>query len=88
MEEQLEIAILAGANDQEIEQLILHNIIGVEENNAIQPVEFNLNNMSDDEVTANFRFQREDIIRLRNALRIPQRAISNTRNNVDGNVKY
>jgi hypothetical protein len=88
MEEQLEIAILAGANDPEIEQLLLHNIIGVEENNAIQPVEFNLNNMSDDEVTANFRFQREDIIRLRNALRIPQRAISNTRNNVDGNVKY
>jgi hypothetical protein len=86
MEEQLEIAILAGANDQEIEQLILHNIIGVEENNAIQPVEFNLNNMSDDEVTANFRFQREDIIRLRNALRIPQRAISNTRNNVDGTL--
>jgi hypothetical protein len=60
MEEQLEIAILAGANDQEIEQLILHNIIGVEENNAIQPVEFNLNNISDDEVKANFRFQRED----------------------------
>jgi hypothetical protein len=88
MEEQLEIAILAGANDQEIEELLLHNIIGVEENNAIQPVEFNLNNMSDDEVTANFRFQREDIIRLRNALRIPQRVISNTRNNVDGNVKY
>jgi hypothetical protein len=88
MEEQLEIAILAGANDQEIEQLILHNIIGVEENNAIQPVEFNLNNMSDDEVTANFRFQREDIIRLRNALRIPQRVISNTRNKVAGNVKY
>jgi hypothetical protein len=88
MEEQLEIAILAGANDQEIEELLLHNIIGVEENNAIQPVEFNLNNMSDDEVKANFRFQREDIIRLRNALRIPQRAISNTRNNVDGNVKY
>jgi hypothetical protein len=83
MEEQLEIAILAGANDQEIEELLLHNIIGVEE-----PVEFNLNNMSDDEVKANFRFQREDIIRLRNALRIPQRAISNTRNNVDGNVKY
>jgi hypothetical protein len=48
MEEQLEIAILAGANDPEIEQLLLHNIIGVEENNAIQPVEFNLNNMSDD----------------------------------------
>jgi hypothetical protein len=88
MEEQLEIAILAGANDQEIEELLLHNIIGVEENNAIQPVEFNLNNMSDDEVTANFRFQREDIIRLRNALRIPQRVISNPRNNVDGNVKY
>jgi hypothetical protein len=88
MEEQLEIAILAGANDQEIEELLLHNIIGVEENNAIQPVEFNLNNMSDDEVKANFRFQREDIIRLRNALRIPQRVISNTRNNVDGNVKY
>jgi hypothetical protein len=88
MEEQLEIAILAGANDQEIEELLLHNIIGVEENNAIQPVEFNLNNMSDDEVKANFRFQREDIMRLRNALRIPQRVISNTRNNVDGNVKY
>jgi hypothetical protein len=88
MEEQLEIAILAGANDQEIEQLILHNIIGVEENNAIQPVEFNLNNISDDEVKANFRFQREDIIRLRNALRIPQRVISNTRNKVAGNVKY
>jgi hypothetical protein len=88
MEEQLEIAILAGANDQEIEELLLHNIIGVEENNAIQPVEFNLNNMSDDEVKANFRFQREDIIRLRNALRIPQRVISNTRNKVAGNVKY
>jgi hypothetical protein len=88
MEEQLEIAILAGANDQEIEELLLHNIIGVEENNAIQPVEFNLNNMSDDEVKANFRFQREDIMRLRNALRIPQRVISNTRNKVAGNVKY
>lgn len=77
------------ANVEEIELLLLHNIIGVgindnNINNVNQPVEFNLNNMTDDEVKANFRFQREDIIRLRNALRIPQRIITSTRNNVDG----
>ncbi|KAK4886490.1 hypothetical protein RN001_002761 [Aquatica leii] len=89
MEEQLEVAILGGANDEEIEQLILYNVIGVaivdneEEENIMENVEFNLNNMTNDEIKLNFRFQREDITRLKNAIRIPQRVITNTRNKMD-----
>ncbi|KAG5884379.1 hypothetical protein JTB14_026211 [Gonioctena quinquepunctata] len=85
MEEQLEVAVLAGANHQEIEQLLLHNIIGIAvENGENNNVEFSLNNMTDDEVKNNFRFQREDVLRLRDALRIPHHNITHSRNNVDG----
>lgn len=86
MEEQLEIAIMMGAGDDDIELLMLHNIIGVvndEPNN--EGIPFDINNLSDEEVKLNFRFSRNDILRLRNALRVPEEILTENGNRTDGN---
>lgn len=83
MEEQLEVAILAGENDENIEMLLLENIVGAE-NNIFQEQQFNINEMDEEQFKINFRFARGDIIRLKNALRIPANILTETGNNVDG----
>lgn len=85
MEEELEIALMMEAGDDNVELLLLHNIIGVVNdapNN--EGIPFDLNNYSDEEVKTNFRFSRNDIVRLRNAVRVPEYIVTETRNRTDG----
>lgn len=87
MDEQLELAILAGASDEDIEELILHNVVGVENSSTpIEPV-FDFDNIIDEQFYVNnFRFTKNDLRRLRNVLRIPQKIVTETRNTVDGQL--
>lgn len=85
MEEQIEVAILAGANDEDIDEIILHNIVGVENiPPPDEPALFDFENMTDEQCIKNFRFSRNDLQRLRNLLRIPAQIVTETRNKVDG----
>lgn len=55
------MVILGGANDQDIEELLLHNINGIaDENNGDNKVELSLKYITDAEVKTNFRFESED----------------------------
>ncbi|XP_045460372.1 uncharacterized protein LOC123670849 [Harmonia axyridis] len=87
MEDQLELAILAGASDEDMEELILHNVVGVE--NSSKPIEpvFDFDNIIDEQFYVNnFRFTKKDLRRLRHVLRIPQKIVTETRNTVDGQL--
>ncbi|XP_074033773.1 uncharacterized protein [Leptinotarsa decemlineata] len=86
MDEALEAVILADADDDEVEQVILHNIFGVVENFPIGAAEdrFNLDNMMAEDIKINFRFERDDIFRLAAALHIPDVIRTQTRDSVPG----
>ncbi|XP_074028827.1 uncharacterized protein [Leptinotarsa decemlineata] len=86
MDEALEAVILADADDDEVEQVILHNIFGVVENFPVGAAEdrFNLYNMMAEDIKINFRFERDDIFRLAAALHIPDVIRTQTRNSVPG----
>ncbi|XP_050508850.1 uncharacterized protein LOC126886054 [Diabrotica virgifera virgifera] len=84
MDQDLEALILANANDEDIEFLILHNILGEERILPAQNQEFDLENMSEADVKTNFRFSKQDIPVLVNALRIPDIIHTDTRNTVTG----
>lgn len=88
MDEALEAIILGGANENDIEYVVLHNILGVE-NEANDPhIDFDLNAMSDENIKINFRFERQDLYRLLQALRIPHIIQTQTRNSVIGKFIY
>nr|CAI5820520.1 unnamed protein product [Callosobruchus analis] len=59
MEDALEAVILAGADDEEIEYVILDNILI--QRNILERRQFNLENMSEEEIKLNFRFDRADL---------------------------
>lgn len=89
MEEDLLLVILAEENDDDdiIEQIIINNVLinrdlGIEVNNLA----FDLDEMAEEEVRENFRFDREHIYRLVEVLGLPERVITDTQNNV--NSKY
>ncbi|XP_060517748.1 uncharacterized protein LOC132696755 [Cylas formicarius] len=72
MDETLKTAILAGANDDDIEFIILQNILGGTKNAHVEDY-FNLNQMTDKDIKRRFRFKRKDIERLVSIFRIPQK---------------
>nr|CAI5833154.1 unnamed protein product [Callosobruchus analis] len=82
MEDALEAVILAGADDEEIEYVILDNILI--QRNILERRQFNLENMSEEEIKLNFRFDRADLHRLMDVLRIPLEVVTDTRNKVNG----
>nr|CAI5867325.1 unnamed protein product [Callosobruchus analis] len=82
MEDALEAVILAGADDEEIEYVILDNILI--QRNILERRQFNLENMSEEEIKLNFRFDRADLHRLMDVLRIPPEVVTDTRNKVNG----
>lgn len=87
MDEALEAVILAGADPDEVEQVILHNIFGVVVDNPVglgENILFDLDNMSVQDVRTNFRFERDDIFRLAAALQLPDELRTETRNSVSG----
>ena len=70
MEEVLEALILD--NDNDLEEAILQMVDPVRNINNGPPQEFRLNELYFDEVNTNFRFQRNHIPVLAEALRLPQ----------------
>ncbi|KAJ8911974.1 hypothetical protein NQ315_003252 [Exocentrus adspersus] len=82
MEEVLEAAILGGANDEEIEFIILDNVL-IDRDNVEILEPFDLEQMADEEVKLSFRFERNDIYRLRHYLGIPENVRTNTSNRVN-----
>ncbi|XP_030766491.1 protein ALP1-like [Sitophilus oryzae] len=71
MEELLEAAILGGANDAEIEFLILDNVLINRDNIMENGNNFTLDDYADEDVKKHFRFERQDILQLANFLGIP-----------------
>lgn len=69
MENNLELAILAGGHPAVVEHVILDNIIGDNDQHLDVPP-FDLNEMDEMEVKQQFRFRRADIFRLKELLRI------------------
>lgn len=84
MEEELLAAILGNANDDEIEYIIMANILVNRDNIERHPDHFDLNNLTDEEIRLNFRFDRADIPRLVQVLRIPEEIVTDTGNRVSG----
>ncbi|CAH2020951.1 unnamed protein product [Acanthoscelides obtectus] len=82
MEAELEAVILAGADEEEIEHIILHNIFI--DRGITHTAQFNLENLPDEVIRLNFRFERSDLHRLMAVLRIPSEIVTITRNKVDG----
>lgn len=75
MEELLEAAILGGANDAEIEFLILDDVLINRDNIMENPNNgnsFSLDDFSDEDVKKHFRFERQDILQLVNLFGIPE----------------
>lgn len=83
MEELLQAAILGGANDEEIEFIILDNIF-INRDNILQQQAFNLDDWSDEDIKLCFRFERNDLPHLVEVLRIPHEVVTGTGNRVSG----
>lgn len=85
MEEILEAVILGGGNDGDIEHVILQNIlIDRDQVDGDANNQFNLNELSDEDIKLNFRFERNDLERLVQMLRLPNEIRTDTRNKVSG----
>lgn len=81
----LEIAILGNANDEDIEYIILDNVFINRDEFQREPDDlFHLDNYTDEEIKLNFRFEREDIPRIVEALGVPAEVITETGNKVSG----
>lgn len=85
MEEILEAVILGGGNDNDIEAVILHNIL-IDRDYVEERREFSLEEMTEENVKLNFRFEKGDIPRLVNAIGIPPEIMTNTRNKVNSKL--
>lgn len=88
MENILEVIIIGGGNDDDIEDAILFEILNAGENaignRALRYGRFDLDELLPAEVKLHFRFHRDDIIRLVRALHIPDEIITESRHNVSG----
>jgi hypothetical protein len=84
MDEMLEAAILGDANNDDIEEAILQ-ILNSLRNNYVdaERQQFELNEISFDQVKINFRFEKNDIPILAELLGLPEQIRTGTRNNVD-----
>ncbi|KAJ8917009.1 hypothetical protein NQ315_012926 [Exocentrus adspersus] len=74
MEQDLEDIIIAGGNDEDIEAAILFhlNLLGDQEGNINNdPQEFNLDDLTAAESKFLFRFEKDDVYRLSQTLRLP-----------------
>lgn len=83
MEGVVEAVILGGGDDEEVEDAILWHVLNRQEGQQ-HNLQFDLNQLTNDEVKENFRFQREDLDRLRRLLGIPDQIQTESRNVVDG----
>lgn len=86
MEHELEAVILAGANDEDVEFVLMHHIlINRDQNHGLwRQQEFNLNELSDDDIIQNFRFQRDHLRVLKECLGLPNVLITEEGHNVEG----
>ncbi|KAF5296088.1 hypothetical protein FQR65_LT19848 [Abscondita terminalis] len=83
MEEALLAGILGNANDHGMEYLILYNILINRDN-----VNFDLANLTDEEIRLNFRFERDDLPRLARLLTIPDEIVTETGNRISDDLLY
>lgn len=85
MEELLEAVILAGGNDNDVEEAILIAMHPAR-NNAENPhyARFNLDDLPEEEVKIHFRFEKNHIPHLAAALGIPEQITTATRNSCSG----
>lgn len=90
MEEDLEAAILAGANDDDIEYIIMdHILINRDGNDDVwRHQNFNINQMTDEDVVLNFRFEREHLPILKECLGLPDVLLTEEGHNVEGRYTY
>lgn len=84
MEDILEVAILGEEQDEEIELILLNYILVDGHNLENERHIFSLEQMSDEDITLSFRFERNDIYRLRIYLGIPENVFTETNNRVNG----
>lgn len=84
MENNLELAVLAGGHPAVIEHIILDNIIGDNDPQHLDVPPFDLNEMDEMEVKQQFRFSRADIFRLKELLRIQDEIRIESRHVVQG----
>ena len=80
MDELLEVLILDDAEDDDLEFVVLDNIL-IDRDNLPERPTFNLNNLSDEEIKDNFRFERGDLPLLLRASGIPPEVVTATTNN-------
>lgn len=86
MDQDLEDIIIAGGNDNDIEAAILINIFGDQEENINNDrEEFHLDELSDDDCKFLFRFEKDDLHRLVQVLRLPDFIRTYKGNKVSGN---
>lgn len=86
MEEAVELGVLAEANVNDIEDIIIGNVIGNREINNINGrlPRFNLEDFSDEEIKTYFRFERNDLYRLVELINLPHLIRTPSGNSVTG----
>ncbi|XP_074034711.1 uncharacterized protein [Leptinotarsa decemlineata] len=83
MENILEDVILGGGADEDIEFVIMNNIL-INRDEEGQGPPFELENLSDEEVVKNFRFQRGHLQRIKNVFLIPDEVVTEAGDRVNG----
>ncbi|XP_074038222.1 uncharacterized protein isoform X2 [Leptinotarsa decemlineata] len=83
MENILEDVILGGGADEDIEFAIMNNIL-INRDEEGQGPPFELENLSDEEVVKNFRFQRGHLQRIKNVFLIPDEVVTEAGDRVNG----
>jgi len=83
MDELLEMVILDGVEDDDLEFVVLDNLLINRDDLPQRPI-FDLNNYSDQEIKENFRFERDDLPLLLRASGIPEEVVAPTGNKVTG----
>lgn len=90
MEELMNIAIMGNLDIEEIEYVLIRNLLRHpfenQRNRAAQFGRLNLNNMTEEEIKLEFRFNLQDLERLSVALRLPQRITTANRHTCTGKV--
>uniref|UniRef100_A0A6P7H5Q5 Uncharacterized protein LOC114346516 n=1 Tax=Diabrotica virgifera virgifera TaxID=50390 RepID=A0A6P7H5Q5_DIAVI len=82
-EMEIDAAIIAGAEDNEIEDLVLINLLEVEDIQQVD-IHFDFNELTNSQCKDFFRFSSDDIRLLVNLLRIPNEIRTANRNKVTG----